>query len=315
MKNFDYSCFTNYQEASHVILKHLHAEFNFDLWMTTRVKNQDWIILEVSENRYDVRSGDVYQWQDSFCSRMVEGKGPNVALNVDCVPEYLEAKIRNQFSIGSYLGLPMYSEEGVLLGTLCAIDPSSQTFNIKKELPQVQMFSRILASFLNSEMKTIEHEKEIAGIREIAHYDELTGLLNRGGWGAAVKRKKKYLESDSSPLSVFTFDLDGLKVINDTLGHFKGDELLKDTAECLLSSIRESDVVARLGGDEFAILAVKCGLNEADRIFQRLRQAFFDKKISVSIGHAIRRSGESLNDTINRADMDMCLLKKWKNSK
>jgi len=311
-EDLDFNCFENYKEASHAILKYLHNQFDFDLWMTTRVKDKDWVILEASDNDYGVKSGDVYKWQDSFCSRMVEEKGPNIALNVADVPEYLEAEIGKQFPIGSYVGLPMYTETGELFGTLCAIDPSSQSFNVDKDFPRIQMFARLLASLLNSELKVAEQEREIVGVRKTAQHDELTGLLNRSGWAASVEREQKRLETFENPITVFTLDLDGLKAVNDTLGHFKGDELLKGAANCLLSSVRESDVVARLGGDEFAILAVECGLRRSDQLFHRLRKAFFDKSISVSIGQAVHRSNETITETINRADKDMCLLKKWK---
>jgi len=310
----DFDCFENYAEASRAILKYLRVKFDFDLWMVTQVNGDDWIVLEASDNGYGVKLGDIYKWQDSFCSRMVEAKGPNIALNVKDVPEYLEAEIGKQFQIGSYVGLPLYTREGNLFGTLCAIDPYPQKVNINKEFPQIKILARLLTSMLASELKVVEQKGQIASFREEAHRDELTGLLNRRGWDVAVKREQSLLDEFNNSITVFTFDLDGLKTINDTLGHFKGDELLKGAAECLLLSVRDSDVVARLGGDEFAILAVECGLNKSDQIFHRLRKAFFNKKISVSIGQAVHRSDESLIETIDRADKDMCRLKQWKHS-
>jgi len=210
-QELDFVCFADYAEASRAILKHLRSQFNFDLWMVTQVKGDDWIVLEASENGYGVKSGDVYNWHDSFCSRMVKAKGPNVAPKVEDVPAYVEAEIGKQFRIGSYIGLPMYTEEGVLFGTLCAIDPSTQNFNTQKDFPQIKILARILTSLLNSELKNIEQESEIDGIRKIAHLDKLTGLLNRRGWDAALKREHRRLNNLKSPSTVFTFDLDGLK--------------------------------------------------------------------------------------------------------
>jgi len=196
-QDFDFVCFADYEEASRAIIKHLKAQFDFDLWMVTCVKGDDWIVLEASANDYGVKSGDVYNWHDSFCSRMVEAKGPNVAPNVEDVPAYVEAEIGKQFRIGSYIGLPMYTEQGVLFGTLCAIDPSTQTFNIEKDFPQIKILARILTSLLNSELKNVEQKSEIAGIRKIAHRDQLTGLLNRRGWDAALKRQHRRLWFES----------------------------------------------------------------------------------------------------------------------
>jgi diguanylate cyclase (GGDEF)-like protein/PAS domain S-box-containing protein len=86
-----------------------------------------------------------------------------------------------------------------------------------------------------------------------ATHDSLTGLLNRDGFQQVVARA--LLAGDGSPSGVFFFDLDEFKIVNDSLGHRAGDELLKLIAGRLRGGVRETDSVARFGGDEFLVHA------------------------------------------------------------
>ena len=73
------SSFPNFETAVQTVLEFLHQRIGFQLWMFTRVEEQDWIVLKACDQGYGVNSGDVFKWSDSFCSRMVKGLGPNIA--------------------------------------------------------------------------------------------------------------------------------------------------------------------------------------------------------------------------------------------
>jgi len=91
-------------------------------------------------------------------------------------------------------------------------------------------------------------------IEYIAHHDSLTALPNRGFFSNMLNQMLAQAKRYDRPLAVLFLDLDRFKLINDTLGHDAGDELLKEVARRLKNAVRESDVVARLGGDEFVVL-------------------------------------------------------------
>jgi diguanylate cyclase (GGDEF)-like protein len=93
-----------------------------------------------------------------------------------------------------------------------------------------------------------------AQLRHQAFHDALTGLANRGLFQDRLGHALALHGRDLRAISVLFLDLDDFKVINDTLGHGAGDELLVRVAERLLGAVRHGDTVARLGGDEFAIL-------------------------------------------------------------
>jgi diguanylate cyclase (GGDEF)-like protein len=100
---------------------------------------------------------------------------------------------------------------------------------------------------------TDRHHHE-ARISFMAHHDLLTGLPNRAFFTEKMEDAVARYRRHDEPFSVFMLDLDKFKNVNDSLGHPAGDQLLKETARRLKSSLRESDVLARLGGDEFAII-------------------------------------------------------------
>ncbi|MGE5543033.1 MAG: diguanylate cyclase domain-containing protein, partial [Bacillota bacterium] len=154
-----------------------------------------------------------------------------------------------------------------------------------------------------SERKAIEREMAYLSL-----HDPLTGLFNRGYF----EQESKRLASAPTPTGVVVCDADGLKLINDTLGHRKGDALLRSTASAIRESVRKSDVVARIGGDEFAVLLRDCDRQAVEDVCTRIRktvQAYnetgSDLPLSVSIGWAFREACNDINVLFKEADNNM----------
>ena len=109
-------------------------------------------------------------------------------------------------------------------------------------------------SMLRSIRYAIERKRSELRLNYLAQYDALTGIPNRGYFHDQLGRAIARAQRDSSKVALFFLDLDQFKVVNDTLGHDAGDQLLKEMAERLTRAVRAGDVIARLGGDEFAVL-------------------------------------------------------------
>ena len=117
--------------------------------------------------------------------------------------------------------------------------------------------------------------------RELTHqaaHDALTGLINR----AEFERRLERLLSDGGEGEhvLCYLDLDQFKVVNDTCGHIAGDELLRQLSVLFQSRVRDSDVLARLGGDEFGIVLHRCGVEEALRVAESIRELVEDFRFS-----------------------------------
>jgi diguanylate cyclase (GGDEF)-like protein/PAS domain S-box-containing protein len=147
-------------------------------------------------------------------------------------------------------------------------------------------------------------------LKYMSLYDRMTGLYNRAYFEDELKRLSV---SRDYPLSIISVDLDGLKLINDTLGHAFGDNLLKACAEVLRQSLRQADVLARVGGDEFVALLPRTSMDAGQEILHRMhiQVDLYNRKnrhlpLSVSVGLATAESAEkSIEQTYIEADERM----------
>ncbi|MDR3589401.1 MAG: diguanylate cyclase [Negativicutes bacterium] len=148
-------------------------------------------------------------------------------------------------------------------------------------------------------IRNVTERKEMQSRLEfLSMHDSLTGLFNRNRFEQEMQR----LESlDGQTTGLIICDVDGLKFINDSLGHETGDTLLTTTGLLLQSVFGAEDMVARVGGDEFAILLPDSSPTEVDEVCRRLRMAFNSHNrenpglpLSISIGSAV--SSEEISD-------------------
>jgi diguanylate cyclase (GGDEF)-like protein len=113
----------------------------------------------------------------------------------------------------------------------------------------------------------------IQDLEMLARTDGLTGLANRRHFGDVVQQTLRVSRSEAQPLALLLLDLDRFKLVNDTLGHGVGDELLVQVADRLKTAVRQTDTVARLGGDEFAVLLPGANPNAALRVATSIHAA------------------------------------------
>ncbi len=294
--------FRDFESAGRAVLSFLHKRLGFGLWMVTRTRGDDWIVLQSEDHGYGVAPGDVFRWTDSFCSEMVNGRGPRVAPDADRVPAYAAAPIGRLVDIGAYIGVPLSTEDGGLFGTLCAIDPTAQPQSITQEQELVELLAELLSSVLQSDLRTIEAVRKAEQLEVEAQTDSMTGLFNRRAWEQLLAKEEERCRHYGHTAAVLMIDLDGLKEENDTHGHHAGDQLIVRAATALRAAGREADVVARFGGDEFALLAVDCDQAGAEVIAQRVRRELEKANVRASVGTAIREYAGGLCEAVVRAD-------------
>lgn len=158
----------------------------------------------------------------------------------------------------------------------------------------------------------IEHAREV---EYLAFHDALTDLPNRAFFSRLLTQSMHQARRYERRLAVLFLDLDRFKIINDSLGHDAGDELLQEIARRLTETVRGSDVVARLGGDEFVVLLPELqdssqGAPVADKILDAVGTPFViaghEFRITVSIGIAVfPEDGEDEQSLMKNADTAM----------
>jgi diguanylate cyclase (GGDEF)-like protein/PAS domain S-box-containing protein len=158
-----------------------------------------------------------------------------------------------------------------------------------------------------TERKTFERQ-----LQQMAFHDALTGLPNRALVTDRLEQALARAERASGKVAVLFIDLDNFKLINDSLGHGAGDELLVTLAARLRACIRPQDTAARLGGDEFIVLLEEVVRSSeasqvAERIAESLRAPFavghLDVVVTVSIGVAVSGRADRAENVLRNADL------------
>lgn len=150
--------------------------------------------------------------------------------------------------------------------------------NAEKRDPAVEA---VLAKLEGADREVIEGamraaEKTEADLRFLADHDSLTGLLNRRSFRARLDRHVSFSDRYGGQGAVMIIDIDGLKDVNDRLGHQPGDNLIRRVATVLRERVRATDIVARLSGDEFAVLMPQTDTAGALQLGEDLRAEVAD---------------------------------------
>lgn len=163
---------------------------------------------------------------------------------------------------------------------------------------------------LQSEL--LEREKAEEKMRQMSLTDELTGINNRRGFLTLAKQELEIAKRMRLEVMFLFADIDGLKWINDNLGHEKGDASIIDAANILKNTFRSSDIIARMGGDEFTVFAIKTPKSDTDLFVRRLQKnidAHNEKslrpyRLSLSVGFEVYDSADSrsVNELLSHAD-------------
>ncbi|KKD37941.1 GGDEF domain-containing response regulator [Limnoraphis robusta] len=162
---------------------------------------------------------------------------------------------------------------------------------VKNQLLIQQQQQKLIEQNQRLKQEIQERLKAEAEVRQLSLTDELTGLYNRRGFFVLAEQQIKIARRTQVSCCIVFADLDGLKKINDTLGHEIGDKVIVDAAKILKQTFRDADIIARLGGDEFALFIsgvdgsisnfyVRLKAN-IDELNQKQNQAY---KLSMSMG-------------------------------
>lgn len=156
--------------------------------------------------------------------------------------------------------------------------------------------------------KDIEHNRQMEAVSQKAYKDGLTGVRNKLAYLETLADIETSIENGTlKQYGVVVFDLNGLKVINDNLGHEAGDEYIKSAANLICRQFAHSPVF-RIGGDEFVVILRGADYENREELESAFRAVIDDNQqqgaVVVSSGLAIYESGidESYNDVFNRAD-------------
>ncbi|MDI3339252.1 MAG: GAF domain-containing protein [Sphaerobacter sp.] len=214
---------------------------------------------------------------------------------------HLPAAPASTRGIRSALAVPLVAEEEVQ-GALCAAQHRPHAFDALDE--------ELLTSAANQLAAAIRVAQLHDQVKWAAHHDGLTEALNRRAFYQELTQAIARQARTGAPASLILCDVEGLKQINDRLGHVMGDRVLQAVVERLRALVRPGDLVARYGGDEFAVITFGTSREQAEQLGERIRASLTAEPIlpqrgvvMVTVGVAqIGEEGTTPAELIARAD-------------
>jgi diguanylate cyclase (GGDEF)-like protein/PAS domain S-box-containing protein len=246
------------------------------------------------------------------------------------------------FGVQEFLGLPakslMHPDDLAMAGAILrdissgAVDKGMSTYRLRNKADEYRYFEVrwsvqkdlrgapvSIHTTARDVTERLQAERQLAlqaaQLRDLSLRDELTKLYNRRGFMEVAGQAHAQALRDKRMAALIFIDLNGMKRINDELGHEAGDDALLDTAKLIGKALRESDVTARLGGDEFVAFAVDFKVEDLDNLRTRIR-ALADEfvvlnnrpyRLSLSVGAAVSdpQAPKPLADLLELADASM----------
>ncbi len=218
----------------------------------------------------------------------------------------------------------VFSDAGVF--HIVSFIPAASTYGQRFSQTMLQTIGRVLGKYWSAYLLISGIAFALAAViavsraqnKEILYYSEfdaLTGVYNRRAGYHKLEELRKQTVDRGYEIAVCFIDVNDLKVVNDTLGHDRGDELIKTIATVIQDSVRGNDFIARFGGDEFLIVFDRLSMTDAESVWQRINRKFEEINtqeqrpycVSVSHGIGVFMSNEdiSVDDIITRADEKM----------
>jgi diguanylate cyclase len=178
------------------------------------------------------------------------------------------------------------------------------------ELNNKKLEARLLAS----RQEIVELQQDLEIVRNESLTDPLTTLSNRKFFDAALAKSIAEAQEQNEPLSLLMADIDHFKSFNDQYGHLTGDQVLRLVALALKQNVKGRDIAARYGGEEFVVALPSTALQSAITVAEHIRHAVMTKelmrrsngerlgRVTISIGAAVLRPGDTSQLLIDRAD-------------
>lgn len=216
------------------------------------------------------------------------------------------------------IGVPDGTDERAFPADSIAGDPQTERFrrnvSLGRSMTNETLVNQALTFAKQTEARIAELNARIRQLEALTQTDELTGLLNRRGFGEIVSRNLQSAARYEETGLLAYIDLNGFKEVNDRFGHNSGDEVLRAVGSYLAKSIRSTDYAARLGGDEFAILFVRAEHKRARERARELARGISEIEVacngtiisvSASLGLAAYNGDTEAESLIERADRAM----------
>lgn len=228
--------------------------FHTRLAVVARIESTTYTVMSVVDQHHTLRPGQIYPLHDTFCMHMLEQGQPLCISDITQAPmPFRFLPNRLELNIRSYIGVPLYMADGRVFGALWAADPSVRLFS-EQDVAMLELFARLLRYELDQDAQT-RHLERIEQVKSMhTSIDQLTGLLARDSFEAALAKEEVRWTRHQNFYAVSVLSIAQAEHTHDAPSTQRGETLRQGLADILMRSSRLVDYCARINDDEFAIL-------------------------------------------------------------
>ena len=249
------------------------------------IKNFSFIEINTSTHKMEkvLQAGDAF-----YCSKIMEEqphecrsartKSDVISIDYHNSCPYFDNNEKFHYCINIDIAKNLY----LIINCIC---------DTKESLDKLRNKAVFIKSYLKEAAPSLEVKLLMNALQESAFRDGLTGLYNRKFLEENSKKLIPQAKREEFSIGVLMLDMDHFKAVNDEYGHDIGDKVLKELANILLETVRESDIVVRYGGEEFIILLV--GINSEENalaVANKIRQRVRENEIDVYAGNKLKKT-------------------------
>jgi diguanylate cyclase (GGDEF)-like protein len=280
--------------------------------------------LQIREQRRFAAFGSIMDAQPSLNWSKVVELLPHAAATDDplVVPDLEDHPLfgheLEHSAIRGFAGVPLKRPGGTTWGALGVFDSKSLTLG-SDDIDGLTAVARDVASEIEDRIgapppeapAAVDRDERFEALEQLAATDPLTGLANRRGCEKSIAGEISRAERERKPLSCIMLDIDRFKMVNDTLGHQAGDQVLRELSAMLRQSVRAYDIVARWGGEEFLLVLPGADLEAARLLAERIRVGVqklptsVPGSVTISAGAAEFDTDYDFEATLRTADRRM----------
>lgn len=292
-----------------VVVRHLGEQTCVPDWVLTRRVGDEWIVL-AGHGEHGLRPGDALDERPGVAEHLSDlaarwEREVVVDLTAGEVRPESEHDVDVAGGPAGIVAFPLWSGDG-LFGAVCALPQGpGHEEALRRAEPTVTLTVELLSAVLVLDLDRSRLQRSLDAAESAALSDPLTSLGNRRAFDRALEKEEARCARFGHLAGVMILDLDRLKAVNDTLGHEAGDQLLRQAAAAIRSTLRSADQAFRTGGDEFALLLPEVTTGGLGGLRDRLADALAQGGVSASIGCAVRRPGGDLHLAAREADAAM----------
>lgn len=296
--------FVSLEDTVGALLATLQDFVPMRLWMVGRISGGRWTIIGAEDRTGRISAGACFSCSDAFCSYIAASRQPCFIEDTSLAHAPPAPPGWSCRPVQAYIGYPQISHRKEVLATLCGADEQRHAPFTLSQQKLVAASARTIGQLLAHSSAQRDSCAVQRPLNPFSEVDRITGLPNLQAWRNIIEQEEAALMQHAENALVAIAEVQ--EPDEDGMMSWSGlnERAFRDAA-LLRRQLRASDTVARVGVNRYALLMRRVGAEQAEQVFEKIRQGFSDAGLAITLGCAMRLPCGSLSQAVRMADIRM----------